>query len=338
MLPSVQPEGDKPHQIPMLAFLDHLRFARLRIGMEALDPVALPAYPGAVLRGGFGRALEMMGRTMHMDPLFRHIFDTWVPNPPREARGVRTAPRPYALAPPFRHPLRPENSGERQLFAPGEVLWFGLTLTGEASQYFPYFVLALEQMARRGLGPGRGRLRLVRVKDVQAGFEDLYDPEERVFHPCRENDRARVEQWRQEAVGAEQVAVTFRTPTRMVVDHRLLRPEELNYRTLVSQLFNRVFLQVKFHCQLGVERDSWPEEVEPCTEGVKVVERDLMWYDWERHSFRQKTMILQGGFVGRVVLAGQLEPLFPLLRAGEVLHVGKETTVGMGNFALERLA
>ena len=37
-----------------------------------------------------------------------------------------------------------------------------------------------------------------------------------------------------------------------------------------------------------------------------------------------------GGFVGEITLEGDLNPFSELLRAAEVVHVGKGTTFGLG--------
>jgi CRISPR/Cas system endoribonuclease Cas6 (RAMP superfamily) len=41
-----------------------------------------------------------------------------------------------------------------------------------------------------------------------------------------------------------------------------------------------------------------------------------------------------GGLVGTMTLAGDLSPFTPLLRAAEILHVGKGATFGLGKVAV----
>ncbi len=45
-----------------------------------------------------------------------------------------------------------------------------------------------------------------------------------------------------------------------------------------------------------------------------------------------------GGLVGSLTLEGDLAPFGPLLRTGEILHVGKGATFGLGRLAVEELA
>ena len=44
-------------------------------------------------------------------------------------------------------------------------------------------------------------------------------------------------------------------------------------------------------------------------------------------------MIL-GGFVGEMEIEGDLEPLVPLLRTAEILHLGKGATFGLGRMEI----
>ena len=73
----------------------------------------------------------------------------------------RDVPRPYVLrAPSTEAPgvARPTS------YAPGQVLEFGLATFGRALAQFPYALLGIEEMGRRGLGAGRqGQFRVEEV-------------------------------------------------------------------------------------------------------------------------------------------------------------------------------
>jgi hypothetical protein len=42
-----------------------------------------------------------------------------------------------------------------------------------------------------------------------------------------------------------------------------------------------------------------------------------------------------GGIVGEITYTGNLEPFIPLLRAGEILHAGKNTSFGLGRYTIK---
>lgn len=67
---------------------------------------------------------------------------------------------------------------------------------------------------------------------------------------------------------------------------------------------------------------------------VDTVEMDTRWMEWERYSRRQEARIEMGGFVGRAVYRGDLEPFLGLLKLGEIMHVGKATVFGNGQYVM----
>jgi hypothetical protein len=61
---------------------------------------------------------------------------------------------------------------------------------------------------------------------------------------------------------------------------------------------------------------------------VKFVKDNLRWVDWERYSSRQDTKINLGGLlVGEATYEGDLAEFMPLIRLGELIHVGKGTVL-----------
>ena len=136
---------------------------RYRVTVEALEPLALPAYLGSTLRGAFGhvfRALCCPARAGEACPVphacpYHLVFET---APPPDATALRTheaIPRPFVIAPP--------PAGAREHPAGSEVV-FDLTLVGRAREFFPHFVVTLREID--GLGRGRRAVRLTGIDAV----------------------------------------------------------------------------------------------------------------------------------------------------------------------------
>ena len=70
---------------------------------------------------------------------------------------------------------------------------------------------------------------------------------------------------------------------------------------------------------------------------IQLITNKLHWEDQTRYSSRQKTKQLMGGLRGHIELEGNLNPYMPLLRAAEIIHLGKETSFGLGKTRLEVL-
>ena len=71
---------------------------------------------------------------------------------------------------------------------------------------------------------------------------------------------------------------------------------------------------------------------------VTIENSDLHWHDWERYSQRQQTRMKLGGVLGHVVYAGPLRQFMPYLLLGEYVHVGKNTSFGLGQMRLRRVS
>jgi hypothetical protein len=67
---------------------------------------------------------------------------------------------------------------------------------------------------------------------------------------------------------------------------------------------------------------------------AKVIVDNLRPSHWQRYSQRQKRMIPVNGVIGELLLAGKIDAVMPLLRLGEVIHVGRGTVYGLGKYVL----
>jgi len=67
---------------------------------------------------------------------------------------------------------------------------------------------------------------------------------------------------------------------------------------------------------------------------VQTAAAEVRWVDWERFSTRQQREMNLGGIVGTVTYAGEVAPFMPLLRLGELVHVGKAAVFGNGRYEI----
>jgi hypothetical protein len=148
----------------------------LRFSCEALTPIRLNGFnAGSNLRGALGNVMTRAycagdaHDPAHVNTCPVHWLLAANEHPGEERRG-------YALVPP--PPPSPVLRGEREragVYQPGQRFEFGLTLFGHAQRYLPYFILAVPEMGRNGVGPGRGQfaLRSVTALDPLAGEDQI---------------------------------------------------------------------------------------------------------------------------------------------------------------------
>ncbi|MCI0692460.1 CRISPR system precrRNA processing endoribonuclease RAMP protein Cas6 [candidate division KSB1 bacterium] len=322
--------------------LPSIPFLRLRFDLCAQKEANLPAFKGSLLRGAFGHALRrtvcVMGPQqpcptcmLRKQCAYPRIFETLIePDEPvpRFLRGLPTGPQPYVFEP----------FDEQRLYRVGDSLSFDFILLGQAIELHPFAIFAVSQMAEQGLGFKRMPFRLEKVfwqktndKDAAEEWRLLYDgatkrlPETPILQLPTSN---------QVSTSHLQLAtcnLRFLTPTRLKFNNNLAI--DFNFRMLVFKMIRRVLELAHFHIP-GASIDWEFHDLLVAADAIKIVQSDLRWIDWERRSNRQKTEMMMGGFVGEMVLEGDLEPFEELLRTCEVVHVGKGCVFGNGKIRL----
>ncbi len=293
----------------------------------------LPSYKGSTLRGGFGHAFRRVvcaikGREcsdclLKDKCVYSYIFETPPSADTKIMRKYKSAPHPFIIEPP---------AGQRRGYKPGDEITFGLTLIGRAIDYLPYFIYAFDELGRIGLGKGKAKFELV---DVSCNEETIYDSESKTLGTFKPNVLSLdPDLLNKETDIPELVTLRFLTPTRIVYNAHLTL--DLEFHILVRNLLRRLSLLYYFHC--NGDPSGWDfSGIIKKAEEVKVSGQGLRWHEWERYSARQKTRMNMGGFVGGITFEGAIGPFMDLIRAGEVLHVGKGTGFGLGRYEVTPL-
>lgn len=310
--------------------LPRIPYLRLRFVLRSVERAVLPPFKGSLLRGAFGHALRRA--TCSMGPghscrecllrracLYTRLFETFVEGEaPPFLRGIPTSPRPYVF----------ETVTEATEFEPGDPFCFDLLLFGQATGLAAHALLAVERMARGGLGASRFPFVLDKAGAglPQGGWQEIY--KEGRPSPALANVAPRFPS--EVPVGEGRVTLCFLTPTRLQVRGRL--EEEPGFRALVFLMLRRTLELAWFHLPTPqmVEIDWHLRPLLDRASQVRVSASDLRWHEWKRYSNRQQRKVSLGGFMGTMELEGDLAPFGPLLRAAEVLHVGKGATFGLG--------
>lgn len=335
------PPLDAPPLATAAAYrLPALLHLRLRITLRALAPARLVPFQGSMLRGAFGHALKRTVCALPQEPLcaecrLRHdcayaqIFETPIEkgeghDPPPFLAGVTTAPHPYLFEP---------RSQAAELPVGGE-LSFDLILFGRAIAYQGRALSAIETMAEAGLGAGRTRFALARVEAEEApgAFRPLFlngawlttDPVPGRPLPATPlpglpgNPRS--------------LRLQVLTPLRLQERGRIVLPRDP--RALAFAALRRLLELAHFHASNPVIDWAFRPLLDAAST-VRFVGPALRFEDLARYSQRQERHVQLGGYLGPLTLEGNLAPLGPLLRAAEVIHLGKGAVFGLGRVVIE---
>jgi hypothetical protein len=245
---------------------------------------------------------------------------------PASPRGLNV-PRPYTIEPPL---------GTETLLPPGAPFRFGLTLFASALTLFPYVIVGVRELERRGIGlpmpgpdgrPRRGHFRLRRIVArnpvtgseqtiLQEGDDLVQTPDLPITH----------DQLAAAPGGGDAVTLEFLTPLRLVDEGRLVhRPQ---FRVLVHRLFERLEALAAHYAGEPLRFDR--PALLALADCVDVVEDRTRWLELASYSTRRGASSPISGFVGRATFRGPLGPFWPWLRWAEIVHVGKDAVKGNG--------
>jgi len=299
--------------------LEEFYFSRFIFSARCKTAILLPPYFGSTLRGGFGHAFRRIVCALKgkecTDCLLKHqciyayVFETPIPEEAQMMRKYTVAPHPFILEP---------SVNNQKTYEKGEEFSFGLTLIGRATDYLPYFIYALDELGRIGIGKGRGKYELRQVLEENISEHEntsetlIYNGDDKMLrqpdNPIRWSDIIM-----EHPIPPPVIRISFITPTRIKYQNRLTK--DLEFHVLFRNLFRRISLLSYFHC--GHRRDDrgFKDLIEQAGH-IKIVKRVLYWHDWERYSNRQKTRMKTGGLMG------------------EYVHVGKGSSFGLGRYRI----
>ncbi len=304
--------------------LNSLKLARFELTLAASNELHLPMYLGSTLRGGFGTAFKrvvcaLRDRLCHECILkgkcvYSYVFETPPPAGTTVMRKYESSPHPFIIEPP---------QITHHEYKAGDTLTLNLILIGRAIDYLPYFIYTFEEFGRIGIGKGRGQFEL---QDVSCEGKTIYDSKTKILTSF---DYLTLDSGAEITRSLQSLTLNFLTPCRIVYNGYLTK--DLQFHIFIRNLLRRIALLSYFHSGCDTSQIDFKGIIEQARQ-IRLAHDHLQWYDWERYSARQETRMKMGGFVGKITFEGDITPFMPLIKAGDVLHVGKGTSFGLGRY------
>lgn len=303
-----------------------MHYGNYRFSCTLDQDAELPVYKGSTFRGGFGHALRQSVCTIKRADcgscllkdicIYIQVFEQGR----KKDRHGSLAPHPFVIVPPHNRETR---------LARGSAFDCHLLLFGKANQFLPCFIHAFEQMGKNGIGK--------HVQGRRAGFKlNRVTENNRVIYPG-ENSRMEKHETRDicldaapEGIGETgRVKIEFQTPLRIKFGNRL--HDGLLFHILVRAMLRRV--SSLFTAYGNGEPDLDYKGLVKKAQDICLVENRLSWFDWKRYSLRQDQSMLMGGIMGSAIYEGRLDVFMPLLDFCSKVHLGKQTSFGLGKLS-----
>lgn len=310
-----------------------LHFLRLQIVFEALENIELPPFAGSSLRGAFMGVLKDQSCMAQGPADSCKDFCQWTstcaygllcetPAPkdaPGRLRSSRFAPHPYVITP-----------FPGGLYMQGDLLRCSMRLWGEGPRQLPRIIKALEAMEAEGVGKGRRSLRLLRIIDETSqqpiytgGRLDLTGLQRSTFDPGHQPNSEKT----------QAIKVNFLTPLQV---QRHGKPQKtIDFGELVYAAADRLWVIGHCHGAPQIAPDARALAQKARQADIQIIDDQSAYMSFSRFSHRQNRRHELGGIAGSMSFIGELTEFLPLLRAGEVFHLGKGTSFGLGAIELE---
>jgi hypothetical protein len=127
------------------------------------------------------------------------------------------------------------------------------------------------------------------------------------------------------------VIINFITPFRAVKNGNLVN--NIDFEVILKNILRRIDLISYYHCNKKLEVDF--KKVVEDSKDIIVEEKGLKYYNWSRIASNNKQKVDMGGYIGYIKGNGKLENIIPFLKLGELFHIGKGCSFGMGKYKVE---
>lgn len=300
----------------------HIRYTRLYFFVVFLEDTRLPENKPSAIRGGIG---EMLLRSNCIRDRNCEVCDF-----KEECIVQRTMYTQFKEKPAYvttgdsvGYVLSCEN--RKEYFQAGDGLEFEMLLFGRNLVYFSQYIQAIYALGMNGLGKYKARFRLVYVKnaDRQDILKDGQIYMER--YQVRYLDQY-VEKQLKSRETLTYRHLKFFTPLTLKYQGEFLK--EFQMDAILAGIRRRIYM---LDCFEGIQDEEWMRWKLP---NVEIKNQRFFPVHVERYSSRRDSRMILKGLAGEIFLDDVPEEVKGLLLAGELIHVGKNTSFGFGRYEI----
>lgn len=214
----------------------------------------------------------------------------------------------------------------REYYEAGDTLEFNLLLFGKTIVYFNQYMQALFALGQNGLGKEKARFVISQVTNTK-GHPIIDETDVYMKHYEVETIRNYVDyRMRQIARNGKPHRMVFMTPLTQKYQGEFLR--EFQMEAITKSIQRRLYM---LNCFERKDTESFYNEI---LEVPAIVSQTSNEIKVARYSSRQDTKMTLKGIKGEIILDEIPDELLELYLAGELIHIGKNTSFGFGRYRL----
>jgi hypothetical protein len=296
-----------------------IRYIKLHFHLRITEDTKLPTNKVSALRGGMG---EMLLRC-------NCIRDRKCEKCDFEAECIvrRTMYSKLEIKPAFMqkndsvgYVIECEDYNEE--FFAGDELTFNLILIGKNIVYFNQYLQAFTYLGMEGVGKYKSRYIIEAVtnskRNIVVEGNNVYK-NNFIVQTVDEYVKYRLKANRNEDT------IVFHTPTTIKYKGEII--EQIDMEAVMASIARRIYI---FDCFEGIAVDK----IDITGHVPNVVSQNVHMLSVERYSSTHDEKIHLQGICGSAIIEKPDNIALPLIYAGELLHIGKNTSFGFGRYSL----
>ena len=295
-----------------------IRYTKLHFTISFIEDASLPVHKVSAIRGGMGEMLLRANciRDRECDScdfeseciVRRTMYSKSTLKPDYVTNGESIG---YVL----------ECENYQTYFPKGSTLSFNLILFGRAIVYFNQYLQAFYALGIQGLGASHARFMIVSIKNTC--LKDILAENNIFMKNYQVQTISGYVTYRMKKITGSERELIFQTPTTLKYNGEFLQKFRMD--VILGAIRRRIYM---LGCFEGIDNDFYHDYRTPVPEIIRQREKHVKVC---RYSSRQGRMFLHG--ITGFIQMKELHPeTIPLLLAGELVHIGKNTSFGFGRY------
>ena len=295
-----------------------VRYMKLHFGLRLLENTRLPMNKVSAIRGGIGEMLLQANCIRDRNCEKCDFEDECIVRRTMYSR-FEEKPKFVTSGESAGYVLECENYEEE--FQMGDIVEFQFLLFGKTIVYFSQFVQAIYQLGTVGIGKDHSCYEIAYIKNTLG--KDILKGMNICMEQCKVLTLWDYVEYRLRQNPGRESRIRFKTPVTLKYQGEF--QQHLSIEAVLPSVLRRIYIMDCFE-NLKCEQLRWeggyPEVLEESSRPIIVY----------RYSGTQDQKMPLKGIKGEMLLAEIPERLLPVLLAGEVLHIGKNTSFGFGRY------